>query len=1285
MLIWLLVLLALWLVYRERKLRQELEQQVERLSTAIDQLTQRVRDLAEPRERPAVPPPPTSVARAASRSIASKPFDAPATPIAPPPPSAPREPVRLIPPVEPRATPVPPPMHAFEMPAAVLSALTPVEPVDEPAVTIPIELPVEPPVEPPAEPPAPPRRFAFPGTSGGEGGGGGGLGGIDWERFVGVKLFSWIAAIALVVAGVYFLKYSMDHGWLAPPIRMAIGILTGVGLLVVCELKAARRYAVTANALDAAGIALLFSTFFAAHVLWHLINAPVTFALLALVTATAVMLSIRRESLFIAALGLLGGFATPALISTGSDNPIGLFGYLLVLNAGLAWVAYRKRWPVLTAASLVFTTLYQWGWVGKFLTSGKLPLAVAIFLIFPLLSFASLILGERRAGESGGSGELREQGPWERLFARTAWASAALPLLFAVYLATVPAYGERFGLLFGFLLVLDVGLAAIAILRGPMVLHLAGAASTLLVWVIWLDNSYVARAWPWVLALLAPFVALFLVAGLVAQRLGRPLEGLSTRATYAAPLLLFAFPMLVAVEPLVASPWLLFGTMFVLLAGCAWYAIAQGEGAIHFIAAFFALAAEAFWSAKHLSPGRLLPALTVYLVFGLFYIGVPILARRLKRTLQPEGAGALIALVSLALLFFLAGGAVASSALWGIALLIAVLNAGIFMEAASARIPLLSTVALVLSWIVLAVWWTTVTVATMLLPALAVITGFALLAIAGNVWARRSVPESAEEFDRNALLGLAGHLFLLLVASRAELSIPPWPMLGVLLVLNLAAGTAALYLRRAALWVAALAGSAIVLLTWLTVATQAPWPMTAVLAAGVSVALGFAWIGLARRMTKTTQDFELAAVGATVLAQIVVVASTFPAGAPTLAFLVGANLLLLSAAFVLATLPRWRVLSVVSVIIAGLGALLWQTDHKVPFDWHSHLWYATPLYLLAVAYPLLLGRRAEKAREPYLAAVVSSVIYFFIARWALVGGGYGQMIGALPVVQGALIALLLARLLRMERPGERTLDRLALVAGAALAFITVAIPLQLDRQWITIGFAFEGAALAWLYTRIPHRGLLLFATGLFTTVFIRLAVNPSVFEYHARSSTRILNWYLYAYLLCAGAMMLGAWLLSRTDDRVFPTLPRLSTLLPAGATILLFLLLNIEIADFYAVGPNITFNFTATLAQDLTYTLGWAVFALAMLAVGIALTNRPARITAIGLLVVTIAKCFLHDLARLGGLYRVGSFVGLAICLSLVAVAIQKFVLSAPKRPPTSPPSPPSSPPPPEAARGAAV
>jgi uncharacterized membrane protein len=42
-------------------------------------------------------------------------------------------------------------------------------------------------------------------------------------------------------------------------------------------------------------------------------------------------------------------------------------------------------------------------------------------------------------------------------------------------------------------------------------------------------------------------------------------------------------------------------------------------------------------------------------------------------------------------------------------------------------------------------------------------------------------------------------------------------------------------------------------------------------------------------------------------------------------------------------------------------------------------------------------------------------------------------------------------------------------------------------------------------------------------------------------------------------------------------------------------------------------------------------------------------------------KCFLYDLSSLGGLYRVASFVGLALSLALVSLALQKFVLSKPK------------------------
>jgi uncharacterized membrane protein len=241
------------------------------------------------------------------------------------------------------------------------------------------------------------------------------------------------------------------------------------------------------------------------------------------------------------------------------------------------------------------------------------------------------------------------------------------------------------------------------------------------------------------------------------------------------------------------------------------------------------------------------------------------------------------------------------------------------------------------------------------------------------------------------------------------------------------------------------------------------------------------------------------------------------------------------------------------------------------------------------------------------------------------------------------------------------MGRLALVAGAALAFVTVAIPLQLEHQWITIGWAVEGAALAWLYRRIPHRGLLWTASGLLATVMARLALNPTVLVYEPRGSIRIFNWYLYTYAICAAAMFAAGWWFSRTDEKMPAGLPRPSRWLPTCAVILLFIMLNIEIADFYAVGPSLTLKFGVTVSQDLTYTIGWLAFGMLLLAAGIWLRIRPARVAAVVLIALTTFKCFLYDLASLEGLYRVASFVGLAMSLALVALALQKFALARPK------------------------
>jgi len=50
----------------------------------------------------------------------------------------------------------------------------------------------------------------------------------------------------------------------------------------------------------------------------------------------------------------------------------------------------------------------------------------------------------------------------------------------------------------------------------------------------------------------------------------------------------------------------------------------------------------------------------------------------------------------------------------------------------------------------------------------------------------------------------------------------------------------------------------------------------------------------------------------------------------------------------------------------------------------------------------------------------------------------------------------------------------------------------------------------------------------------------------------------------------------------------------------------------------------------------------------------------VSLIAVTAFKCFLYDLASLGGLYLVASFVGLAIALALVSLVLQKYVLAKP-------------------------
>ena len=212
------------------------------------------------------------------------------------------------------------------------------------------------------------------------------------------------------------------------------------------------------------------------------------------------------------------------------------------------------------------------------------------------------------------------------------------------------------------------------------------------------------------------------------------------------------------------------------------------------------------------------------------------------------------------------------------------------------------------------------------------------------------------------------------------------------------------------------------------------------------------------------------------------------------------------------------------------------------------------------------------------------------------------------------------------------------------------MPLQLDRQWITVGWAVLAAAVCWLFGRLPHPGLKYLATALFAAVGIRLIVNLEVFRYQPRGLP-IVNWLLYTYGVPAACCLMGAALLRRADPAT-----RLAPAASLLGLLLIFALINLEIVDYFSEGPRIALRFERHMARDLTMSLAWGLYALVLLVLGMWRRAQPLRLLSLGFLLLTIAKVFLFDLANLGGLYRILSFLGLGISLIVVSLLYQRFV-----------------------------
>lgn len=179
--------------------------------------------------------------------------------------------------------------------------------------------------------------------------------GVSWEFAVATTWLLRLAVVIFVIGIGFFLKYSIDHGFLGPHARVLLSTFTGIAMLAVGTRLLGKAYHLLGQGLLGGGFAVLYFSAFASYSFYHLVGPLPAFGLMALITFCAGLFAARFNSLLVAVLGILGGYSTPVLLSTGEKNFAGLFGYLLLLGLGVLGISRRRQWPLLNHLAMLLT------------------------------------------------------------------------------------------------------------------------------------------------------------------------------------------------------------------------------------------------------------------------------------------------------------------------------------------------------------------------------------------------------------------------------------------------------------------------------------------------------------------------------------------------------------------------------------------------------------------------------------------------------------------------------------------------------------------------------------------------------------------------------------------------------------------------------------------------------------------------------------------------------------------------------------------------------------------
>jgi uncharacterized membrane protein len=293
-------------------------------------------------------------------------------------------------------------------------------------------------------------------------------------------------------------------------------------------------------------------------------------------------------------------------------------------------------------------------------------------------------------------------------------------------------------------------------------------------------------------------------------------------------------------------------------------------------------------------------------------------------------------------------------------------------------------------------------------------------------------------------------------------------------------------------------------------------------------------------------------------------------------------------------------------------------------------WYSmdASFAALSAAFLLFLGWTLWRIPKefPGLGVVAANAAFYFVASYALLNPEHHQYMGLLAAAVGG-IHLLLAR--NYEAHSEAQ----TLTLGVALAFVTLAVPIQFAGFRMTIAWALEGAALAWLSARSSNQWLRGACWIVLTLAIARLLVLDTIIYSQSSEYSTLLNTRFLTFAVSAVALWLSAKFLAPALDAAVTYI--------AGHAVFLFGL-GLEIGGW--VGRNVVAE-NQTSVQITAISVMLTMYAVILVLVGVRTKAAIHRMLGLALVVLVVAKLYLVDVWVLGRLFRITAFLALGVLL----------------------------------------